>query len=126
MSGVGERMKVLLVDSNSLFLEELYNLLEANGYEVAGTANNGIEALGKAKLFSPDLVLMDIQIAVSNEFMLIKTIKDDLPAVKVVILAMIENDKLLVKAIRSGAAGYLLKNLKINKFLSLLQKITSG
>ena len=50
-------MKLLLVDDHSLFLQSLKMLLTTKGYEVAGTASNGTEALKQARLLSPDLVI---------------------------------------------------------------------
>ncbi len=119
-------MKVLLVDDHSLFVEGMYNLLEANGYDIIGTAEEGIEALAKARVLKPDLILMDIQMDECDGIAATKLIKAELPEIKIVILTMSEDDEVLFEAIRSGASGYLLKKLEAKHFLSLLAKITKG
>ena len=53
-------MKVLLVDDHPIFIEGMLSLLQARGIEVAGTAKDGLEALEKARLLKPDVILMDI------------------------------------------------------------------
>ncbi|MCB0056699.1 MAG: response regulator transcription factor, partial [Caldilineaceae bacterium] len=54
-------MRVLLVDDHRLFLEGLHNLLNAQGIDVAGLANDGLDALAAARRLRPDVILMDIQ-----------------------------------------------------------------
>ena len=54
-------LRVLLVDDHALFLQSLKVLLSTKGYEVVGTAADGIEALKQARLLSPELILMDIE-----------------------------------------------------------------
>ncbi len=119
-------MKVLLVDDHSLFLEGLYNLLEANGYEVVGTAGDGVEALAKTRVLNPDLILMDIQMEECDGIAATKLIKAEFPEIDVVILTMSEDDEQLFEAIKSGASGYLLKRFEARQFISLLGRISEG
>ncbi len=54
-------MKVLLVDDHALFLQSLKVLLSTKGYELAGAASNGMEALKQARILHPDLILMTLR-----------------------------------------------------------------
>ncbi len=119
-------MRVLLVDDNALFLEGLGNMLAANGIEVAGTARNGPEALGKAEELKPDVILMDVQMPDGGGIEATRLIKAKLPDVKVVMLTVSQDDAHLFEAIKAGAAGYLLKGMAKEHFLQQLSGMAAG
>ncbi len=119
-------MRVLLVDDNDLFLEGLYNLLQANEIEVAGIANNGQEALIKVASLQPEVILMDIQMPGMDGIETTRLIKGKYPKVKIVILTVSEDDQCLFEAIKAGASGYLLKGLNRDNFLELLTGLATG
>lgn len=121
-----ESMKVLLVDDHPLFLEGLRNLLTARGIEVVGTASNGLEALGQARALCPDVVLMDIEMPRCNGLEATRLIKAEMPDIKIVMLTVSADDEHLFEAIKSGAAGYLLKNLEADRFFNLLSGVARG
>ena len=116
-------MKLLLVDDHSLFLQSLKMLLTTKGYEVAGTASNGTEALKQARLLSPDLVLMDIEMPGCDGLTATRLIKAEMPQVKIVMLTVSATDENLFEAIRSGASGYLLKSQSADRFLEMVAQI---
>jgi len=116
-------MKVLLVDDHPLFLEGIQNLLTARGIEVVGTAGDGLEALAKAHRLRPDVILMDVQMPRCDGLAATRMIKAELPEVKIVMLTVSEDDEDLFEAIRSGASGYLLKNLDAQMFFELLSRV---
>lgn len=119
-------MNILLVDDHPLFLEGLGNLLTAHGLNVVGTASDGFEALAQARALRPDVVLMDIQMPRCNGLQATRLITTDLPEVKIVMLTVSADDDDLFEAIKSGAAGYLLKSLKADKFFELLAGVAQG
>lgn len=119
-------MKVLLVDDHSLFLEGLRNLLTARGIEVVGTASDGLEALDQARTLRPDVVLMDIEMPRCNGLEATRLIKTEMPDIKIVMLTVAADDEYLFEAIKSGATGYLLKNLEADRFFDLLSGVARG
>jgi two-component system NarL family response regulator len=119
-------MKVLLVDDHPLFLEGLQNLLATRGIEVVGTANDGLEALEKARALRPEVILMDIQMPRCDGLAATRLIKAEMPEVKIVMLTVSEEDEDLFEAIKSGASGYLLKSLDAGKFFDLLSGLRRG
>jgi DNA-binding NarL/FixJ family response regulator len=119
-------MKILLVDDHPLFLDGLKNLLTARGIEVVGTARDGVEALEKARVLHPELILMDIQMPRLNGMAATRLIKTEQPNIKIVMLSMSENDEDLFEAIKSGACGYLLKADETDKFFDLLSGLEQG
>ncbi|MBW7885581.1 MAG: response regulator transcription factor [Caldilineaceae bacterium] len=119
-------IRVLLVDDHPLFLEGLQNLLKARGIEVVGTARDGLEALAKAQSLHPDVVLMDIQMPRCDGLTATRLIKTVLPDIKIVVLTVSADDEHLFEAIKSGASGYLLKNMDAKDFFRLISGMARG
>jgi DNA-binding NarL/FixJ family response regulator len=119
-------MRVLLVDDHTLVRNGIASLLTANNIEVAGEASDGLEALEKTRQLKPDIVLMDIKMPRYNGLEATRLIKAEMPQVKIVILTVSDDDEDLFEAIKSGAEGYLLKNIKAKEFLALLSGVAKG
>jgi len=119
-------VRVLLVDDHPLFRDGVRSLLEARGVEVAGEAGDGEEALEAALRLRPDVILMDITMPRMDGLEATRLIKVRLPEVKIVILTVSDEERTLFEAIKSGAQGYLLKDLQADEFFSLLSGIERG
>ncbi len=119
-------MKVLLADDHPLFLDGLEDLLRANGFEVAATARDGLEALEKARALHPEAILMDIRMPRLDGLAAVRAIKAELPEVKIVMLTISEADDDLFEAIKSGASGYLLKSQSAEELLALVRGMERG
>lgn len=119
-------LRVLLVDDHGLFLEGLGNLLRAGGYQVVGAARDGREALELARSLRPDLILMDIRMPGCDGLCATRLIHAELPAIKIVMLTTSAEDADLFEAIKSGASGYLLKNLEAAQLFDYLAGLARG
>ena len=119
-------MRILLADDHSLFVEGLQNLLRAGGYEVVGAAADGLQALQLARELHPDLILLDIRMPNCDGLEATRLIKAELPKVQIVMLTTSAEDADLFEAIKSGASGYLLKNLKPNVLFNYLEGLARG
>jgi len=120
-------MRVLLVDDHTLFRKGLVGLLEKDKeFQVVGEAENGAEAIKKAKQFKPDLIVMDIHMPGTDGIEATRRIRELLPSTKVVILTVSEKDKDLFEAIKSGAHGYLLKTLEPDELCTMLRGVFEG
>jgi DNA-binding NarL/FixJ family response regulator len=119
-------MRILLVDDHGLFIEGLRNLLQAGGYEVVGAAYDGLEALQLARELQPDLILMDIRMPNLDGLKATRLIKSEIPDIKIIMLTTSAEDSDLCEALKSGASGYLLKNLKPNVLFSYLEGLSRG
>src|SRR5205823_2399520 len=119
-------MRVLIADDHPLFRDGLRSLLEARGIEVVGEARNGREAVERTRRFDPDVVLMDLSMPEVNGLAATRLISAAVPNVKVVILTASEDDADLFEAIKSGAQGYLFKNLQAESLFSLLEAVERG
>ncbi|MEA1889521.1 MAG: response regulator, partial [Pseudomonadota bacterium] len=119
-------VRVLLVDDHPLYLEGLQNLLVARGMHVVGQAYDGLEAQILARDLRPDLILMDLHMPRCDGLEATRVIKSELPEVKIVMLTVAADDKILFEALKSGASGYLLKSLDRSQFFILLGQVLQG
>jgi DNA-binding NarL/FixJ family response regulator len=119
-------MRVLIVDDHSLFRDGIGSLLQAAGFEVVGGASDGQEAIEAALRLRPDLILMDVSMPEMNGIEAARQIKAQLPEVKIVMLTVSDDDRVLIDAVKAGASGYLLKSLDSTEFLSMLEGVQRG
>lgn len=119
-------MKLMLVDDHLLFLEGLQYLLETYGIQVLGKAKNGNEALVKARIIKPDIILMDIRMPECDGLNALKLIKEEMPDIKILMLTTSEEDEDLFTAIKYGASGYLYKNTEAKDLIDMLLQIEKG
>ena len=122
-----ECIRVLLVDNHVLFREGLAGILNAQpDFEVVGEANDGLEAVVKAQELVPDLILMDIMMPGYDGLEATRQIKRMLPATTIVILTVRDDEEKLFEAIKSGAQGYLLKDIRSREMIELLRGAVRG
>ncbi len=119
-------MRVVIADDHALLREGLRGLLQARGIDVVGLAENGREAVGLAAEHKPDVVLMDLSMPVMGGLAATRLIVSDVPDVKVVVLTASEDEADLFEAIKSGAQGYLLKDLKPDELFRMLEGVQRG
>ena len=119
-------MRVLLADDHALFRKGLANFLTVNDVDVVGLAGDGWEALEKARELRPDIVVMDLQMPRCDWLTATRLIMAEIPETKVIILTVTETDPLLSEALKSGASGYLLKDLDGEEFLRVLRDLYEG
>ena len=119
-------MNVLLVDDHRLFRAGLAALLKAWGWDVVGEADNGSDGIKAAADLCPDVVFMDINMPGTNGLEATRAIKARNPEQKVVILTVSDHEEDLFEAIKSGAEGYLLKNLNEDDFSELISRVGRG
>ena len=118
--------RLLLADDHGLFLEGLNNLLRAGGYQVVGAAHDGLEALQLARALHPDVILMDVRMPGCDGLTATRLIQSEMPEIKIVMLTTSAQDEDLFEAIKSGASGYLLKNLEPNELFDYLAGLSRG
>lgn len=119
-------MRVLLADDHALVRNGIASLLKSHNVEVVGEAADGIEALEKTRSLHPDIVLMDIQMPRRNGLEATRLIKAEMPQTRIVMLTVSEDEEDLFEAIKAGADGYLLKNIRADEFLTLLDGVMKG
>jgi DNA-binding NarL/FixJ family response regulator len=119
--------RVLLVDDHALVRAGIRSLLEKMpGVEVVGEARNGREALDLVKSASPNLVLMDIAMPDLGGLEALPRIIKNFLGVKVIILSAHANEEYVIRALRSGASGYILKDAATAELELMIKAVTRG
>ncbi|WP_276366620.1 response regulator transcription factor [Chryseolinea sp. H1M3-3] len=107
------KIRLLLADDHPLIREGFRSLLTKNErFELVGIAENGKELVELAGSLSPDIILTDINMPVMNGMEAIEQIHKLYPNVKCVILTMHEEREYIIKALKLGVYGYILKNIE--------------
>ncbi len=120
-------IKVLLVDDHTLFREGMVSLLNSQpDFKVIGQAGTVQDAVELTHLLNPDLVLMDFSLPDGTGLDATDTILKTCANCNIVFLTVHEEDDRLFAAIRSGAKGYLLKNVPVAKLLDFLRGVEQG
>ena len=120
-------MKILIVDDHILFRDGLVSLLKSNPkYEIIGEAGTVKHAIEQAVRLNPDLILMDFHLPDGDGVEATQAILAQNPHCKIVFLTVSEDDENLFNAIRSGASGYILKNIPVEKLLVTLDNLERG
>jgi two-component system NarL family response regulator len=120
-------MKILIVDDHALFREGLASVLQADpGFEVCGQAGTLAEAVALARAIQPEMILMDYGLPDGTGAEAARAILAEVPACRVVFVTVHMDDDELFDAVRSGAKGYLLKNVPIDTLLGHLRTIQAG
>ncbi|NOZ07076.1 MAG: response regulator, partial [Chloroflexi bacterium] len=118
--------RVLLVDDHPMFLEGLRNFLSAYGLRVVGLARDGLQAQEMARTVRPDVILMDVQMPRCDGIEATWRIKREHPEIEIVMLTVSADEETLFEALKAGASGYLLKNMKAEDFFLLISGLETG
>jgi DNA-binding NarL/FixJ family response regulator len=119
-------MRIVIADDHALFRDSLRSLLTARDLEVVGEARTGKEAIELAWQLKPDVVLMDLMMPEMDGLEATRRLAAELPDVKVIVLTASDEESNLFEAIKSGAKGYLLKDLEAERFFALLEGVAKG
>ena len=120
-------IKLLICDDQYVVREGLKAICETDsGLQVVGTAANGAEALELLSQLQPDLILMDLKMPVMNGVQATRQIRQKYPGVKILVLTTYDADEWVFDAIRSGAAGYLLKDTQREALIAAIKDTLAG
>lgn len=124
---MSDQLRILLVDDHVLFRDGLSELLsEQKDMHVIGCAANGLEALQKVRELMPDIVMMDIDMPEMDGLEATRAIAAEMPYIKIIMLTVHEEEEKLFAAIKYGAQGYLLKNIRTHEMLEMLRGTATG
>jgi len=122
-----KKLRLLLVDDQSLFREALRTLLSLQAdFEIVGEAENGERAVALARVHKPDVILMDLRMPVMGGVEATRRVLAVVPSTRVVVLTTFEEDEEIFEALRSGAVGYLLKACSADKLNESVRAAAKG
>ncbi len=115
--------RLLIADDHALIRESTRYMLEIDpNLEVVGEAASGREALELCRSLSPDLVLMDVRMPEMDGLTATRLLKQENPAISVLIASVHKSEDYHLEAIRAGAAGYILKDISPEQLLEAVYK----
>jgi DNA-binding NarL/FixJ family response regulator len=120
-------LTIVVADDHAVVREGLRALLSAvDGYELAGEAGTGAEAVRAAVTLHPDVIVMDIQMPGMSGIEATREIGRVAPGVAVLMLTMFEDDESVFAAMRAGALGYVLKGASPTDMIRAIAAVTAG
>lgn len=121
------RIRLLVVDDKELFREGLVSLLVRRPeLEVVGQAEDGYQALELARQLQPRLILMDVDMPNCDGLRAVELIKAELPDTDIIMLTVSEEDKDLFYAVKAGAKGYIIKDIKVDELVKTIITVSRG
>src|SRR3984893_17853765 len=122
-----DRWRLLLVDDHALFREGLAGLFAyQDDFLLVGEAGDSASALAQTAALRPDIVLMDIDMPGEDGIATTRRLKSAFPDVTVVMLTVHDATEKLLEAIKAGAQGYLVKNIRSTELLEQLRGLKRG
>ncbi len=122
-----DRIRILLADDHALVRSGLIRLLEPQkDIVVAGEAEDGEEAIQKAKQLKPDVVVIDLSMPKVSGIEAAKVLQKECPSVRVLVLTMHENEEYVYQIFKSGAGGYILKNAGREEITTAIRAVAKG
>jgi len=121
-----DELRVLVVDDHDLFRTGLRNLLEEQGVNVVGEAENGETAIRLASDLAPDVVIMDLNMPGFGGVETTRRLSSLAPLSRVVVLTISADDDDVMNAVMAGACGYLLKDSSIQELIAGISAASEG
>lgn len=120
-------INILIVDDHALFRDGLKRIIgEVSDINVVAEAVNGYDALKKMRECQWDVALLDINMPDINGLEVLKRMTDVDPSYRILVLSMYPEDEYAIRAIRSGASGYLTKDSPTDKLIAVIRRLASG
>ncbi len=121
------KIKVLLVDDHTIVRQGIKALLDTQeDIEVIGEAEDGREAIEKAKQMVPDVIVIDVTMPNLNGIEATHQIKKINPEIKVLVLTVHDNEEYIYRILQAGASGYLLKESAVSDLVSAINAVEKG
>jgi DNA-binding NarL/FixJ family response regulator len=127
MSAAPEPIRILAVDDHPIVRRGIAGLISIQADMVlVGEASDGREAIQLFRMHRPDVTLMDLQMPEMNGIDALIAIRNEFPAAKIIVLTTYKSDTQIVRALKAGAQGYLLKNTLHKELLETIRGIYAG
>jgi len=120
-------IRIILAEEQLLLRERLSSILSSvPDFEIVGGTGHDDELLELCRIHSPNIVLLGVTIPNKNECELLKSIKQAMPNIKIVILTALDEEKNILEALSNGASGYIIKDASPSQIVSSLRAIDGG
>ena len=127
MSAEASPIRILVVDDHPVVRQGVAGLVGGHpDMRVVGEASNGREAIQQFRAHHPDVVLMDLQMPEMNGLDALMAIRDEAPEARIIVLTTYLGDAQVLRAIKAGARGYLLKGALHRELLETIRAVHAG
>jgi DNA-binding NarL/FixJ family response regulator len=127
MSASSNPIRIMAVDDHSLILEGIATIVgDQPDMTIVAEASNGREAIQQFRAHHPDVTLMDLQMPEMSGLDAMIAIRNDFPEAKIIVLTTYTGDVQVLRAMKAGARGYLLKNLLHKELLTTIRAVHAG
>jgi len=124
---MADPIRIVVIDDHTLFRRGIIALLQReDGFEVVGEAADGLEGVRRVAELQPDVVLLDLHMPGVSGLDAMKSILEEVPEARVVMLTVSEQAEDLMAALKTGALGYLLKNIDSDFLVASVRKAARG
>jgi NarL family two-component system response regulator LiaR len=121
------KIRIMLVDDHAVVRSGLGAFLSVNpDLELVGEAENGEQAVVRANILKPDVILMDLMMPVMDGVAATQAIKKQNPQIQIVALTSFQEDELVQNALKAGAVGYLMKNVTARELAAAIKAAKDG
>jgi DNA-binding NarL/FixJ family response regulator len=121
------KIRVLIADDQRLMLDGIASLLqEYPDLEIVDLVGHGEEALEKAQISQPDVILLDIRMPIMDGISAIAPLRSHIPTCKILMLTTFDDDEYIVHALQQGAVGYLLKDTPAAELAEAIRAVYRG
>jgi DNA-binding NarL/FixJ family response regulator len=124
---MSESIRILVVDDHPIVRDGLVAILTTQpDFEVLGEAPNGTEAVERARLLHPDLMLVDLEMPGIDGVEVIRRLREAMPEIRVIVFTAFDTDERILSAVRAGAQGYLLKGVPRDDLFRAIRVVHEG
>lgn len=115
---MAEKKKILIVDDSGYMRQLIRRHLEAQGFEVAGEANDGNEVVAMAESLKPDLITMDLSMKNLGGIEATKLVKKAMPQAKIIVISALGESRFIKEAVAAGAHDFIIKPFTEERLIS--------
>ena len=127
VSASRQKIRVLIVDDHPVVRKGLQScLLKHEQLRVVGEAEDGMDALKKARELTPDVILTDISMPRMDGLAMAESLRRELPAIKILVLTVHSNKDFVLRVVKSGAHGYISKEAPTETLVKAIETVYSG
>jgi NarL family two-component system response regulator LiaR len=122
-----DTIRIMLVDDHTVVRSGLSAFLSVNpDLELVGEAENGEQAVARANILKPDVILMDLMMPVMDGVAATTAIKKQHPGIQIIALTSFQEDELVQNVLKAGAIGYLMKNVSARELAAAIRAAKEG
>ena len=122
-----EKIRILIVDDHTVVRQGLCALIEEEpALSIVGQATDGEEAVEKARLLRPDVIILDLAMPRKDGLQAIKEIISENPEARILVLSNFSDNSIVIQAVKAGASGYLHKSSSAEDLLKAIHAVHRG